>query len=135
MREIQHFLTHMNLNASASDREIEELEAALGRQLPPDYTEFLRIGNGGEGFIGDAVYAILWRCGELIEINEAYQVQQRAPGLLAFGSDGGGEGFGFDTRQIVWPVVQVPWIGMDWTTAIPLGESFTRFLKTLYGTR
>ena len=51
-----------------------------------------RRANGGEGFVGRA-YLILWPIEKLRELNDAYQVEQYAPGFLIFGSDGGGEAF------------------------------------------
>jgi hypothetical protein len=54
------------------------------------------------------------------------------PGLFLFGSNGGGEAYAFDTRENPWVVVQVPLIGMgDAASAIPLGGSFTEFLKNV----
>jgi hypothetical protein len=74
---------------------------------------------------------MLWGAEELVPLNEAYQVQKFVPGLLLFGSDGGGEAFGFDTRAGDWPIVQVPFVGMGWDVAWPMGTSFNEFLRNL----
>ena len=76
-------------------------------------------------------YLMLWRVEELAEMNTAYQVDEYAPGLLLIGSDGGGEAFAFDTRTNPWPVVKVPFVGMDLQYAEVLSPSFDAFLKTL----
>jgi hypothetical protein len=39
---------------AANDEDIGRAERALERELPIAYKEFLRIANGGEGFIGEA---------------------------------------------------------------------------------
>jgi len=106
----------------------------LKHTLPGDYVEFLKLGNGGEGFVGASEYLILWGAEELVSMNEAYEVQKYVPGLLLFGSNGGGEAYGFDTRSPEWLVVRVPFVGMDWNLAQFVSTSFTALLKRLYET-
>lgn len=105
--------------------------AELGAPLPADYVEFLKLTNGGEGFINKQAYVMLWGIEELASMNKSYEVEKYAPGLLIFGSDGGGEAYGFDTRDSQWPVVQVPFVGMDWSLAQRKGQSFGDFLERL----
>jgi hypothetical protein len=96
--------------------EIEAFERDAAISLPPEYREFLRYTNAGEGFVGPNSYAMLWKIGELLRFNREYQVQEYAPGLLLFGSSGGGEACAFDLgpgeRHAV---VAVPFVGMDLT--------------------
>ena len=84
--------------------------------------------DGGEGFIGLA-YVIFWRLGELLEMNNGYQVEKYAPGLLLFGSDGGGEAFAFDTTQKGVTIGIVPFIGMCVEEYCPIAETFLAFLN------
>jgi cell wall assembly regulator SMI1 len=118
------------LNAGASEDAIRAAVSSLGCPLPADYLEFLRQHNGGEGFLGNH-YVILWQAEELSAFNEEYEVNQYAPGLVLFGSSGGGEGYAFDTREKAMPVVQVPFIGMDLRYAKPIAASFTQALLQL----
>jgi hypothetical protein len=134
MKDIQLLLTSFNKSPGATDALIAETELRLKLKLPEDYLEFLRLMNGGEGFIGESSYAFLWGVDELATLNEAYSVRQYASGFLIFGSDGGGEAYGFDTRTTPWPVVQVPFVGMDWSAARLMGSTFDDFLQTLYNT-
>jgi hypothetical protein len=83
-----------------------------------------------EGFVGNA-YLILWRVGELLEMNKAYQVAQYAPGLFLFGSDGGCEAFAFKARSDAKTIVSVPFVGMELRLARPLGSNFKAFLEEL----
>ena len=56
-------------------------------------------------------------------------VDKLAPGLLLFGSDGGGEAFAFDARRVPMRVVSVPFIGMALADAHELGSSFSAFIQ------
>src|SRR5438270_13821026 len=91
-------LSSFNCNPPADRERVEHVEAEFGVSLPGRYKSFLAKSNGGEGFVGDA-YVMLWRAEELLELNKAYQVADYGPGLLSFGSNGGGEAFAFDMRS------------------------------------
>jgi len=129
---MDRLLANLKLNAPASAVAMEEFERQLSVKLPSEYVEFLQKNNGGEGFVGKCAYVILWAIGELAFMNQAYEVQKYVPGLLIFGSDGGGEAFGFDTRDPLWPIVQVPFVGMAWDVAELMGATFREFLERLY---
>jgi len=128
---IDRLLTNINQRGRATDTAVAAAEEELGLKLPADFVQFLKSGNGGEGFIGRK-YVIFWGVEELPSINESYEVQQCAPGLLIFASSGGGEAYGFDTRKAPWPVVRVPFIGMEWGVAEIIGRSFSEFLVCLH---
>jgi hypothetical protein len=121
-----------NGNAPAAAAQVAAAEQALKKSLPGDFREFLLLTNGGEGMIGEN-YVMLWNADELGEYNESYQVNQYATGLLLFGSDGGGEGFAFDTRMAPPTVVTVPFVGMSLKYAKPVAPTFTAFLEKLGG--
>lgn len=89
--------------------------------------------DGGEGPIGAAGYAMLWHASELPLFNTEYEVETYAPGLILFGSDGGGEAFAFDARTRKMSVVQVPFVGLDLELAQELSDSFWGFLVALGG--
>jgi SMI1 / KNR4 family (SUKH-1) len=129
---LKELLEQFKTYPPADQAEIEAFERGAAISLPPEYREFLRYANGGEGFIGPNSYAMLWKIGELLRFNREYQVQEYAPGLLLFGSSGGGEAFAFDFRfgggQAV---VSVPFVGMDLSEISPLGETFDGFLEHL----
>ncbi len=120
-----------NGNPAASPEAIRDFEESTGLKLPTDYKELLRRTNGGEGFIGEESYLILWKVEDLEEFNREYEVGDYCNGLLLVGSRGGGEAYGFDTRQTQWPVVQVPFVGMDHSLVQDIGWSFKEFLTTL----
>ena len=127
---IQAVLKDGQLNEGASSEAIQAAIAALAQSLPSDYLQFLGEHDGGEGFIGDS-YLILWKSGELATFNCEYEVEQYAPGIVLFGSDGGGEGYGFDTREATMPIVRIPFIGMDLRYATRVAENFNDLLVQL----
>jgi hypothetical protein len=130
--KIEELLKGWHLNAGATAEDLRNVEVSLEHLLPFAYENFLRMHNGGEGFIGDN-YLILWRSEELSKFNREYEVDQYAPGLLLFGSNGGGEGYAFDTRVASMSIARVPFIGMDLRYAIPvatdLNELFVQLAK------
>src|SRR4051812_43533828 len=111
MRPMTYSLTDGQLDPPADPGLVERLSSSFGVTLPSDYLDFLRQHNGGEGFIGDN-YVIFWKAEELVRFNHEYEVEKYAPGILLFGSSGGGEGYGFDTDSGAMPIVCIPFIGM-----------------------
>ena len=125
-------LREFNTNPPSDDLEANHFQEKTGIELPSDYIEFLKYANGGEGFIGENSYCMLWKLGELTELNSAYEAKEYAPGLLLFGSNGGGEAYAFDTEASPWRIVQVPFVGMSRDLIEVLAPNFNDFLKYLY---
>lgn len=115
---------------AATEAEVQSAEAALGFTLPTDYRDFLLQQDGGDGFVGEH-YLILWKASELAPFNRDYEVALYAPSFVIFASNGGGEGFAFDTRSTAFPIVQVPFIGMSHESGIPVADTFTQLLKRM----
>jgi hypothetical protein len=110
---------------------LEQYFGNFGKKLPADLRELIETSDGAEGFI-NGHYLMLWSATEIIECNKSYQVDLYAPGLLLFGSNGGGEAYAFDTRASnSMPVVRVPFIGMDLEYADVEAPTFTEFLEKL----
>lgn len=127
MQSLDKLLAKFNSNPPASDVTLRHFEVESGLRLDEGYGAFLLRSNGGEGFIGSH-YVILWRIEELLEFGKAYQVEEYAPGLFLFGSDGGGEAFAFDLRNSQSKVVSVPFVGMNLTLVDPVADDFLEFL-------
>ncbi|MEO8375757.1 MAG: SMI1/KNR4 family protein [Sphingomonas bacterium] len=109
---------------------IEAAEKEFGFNFPDDYKAFMAQHGGGEGFVGEH-YLILWGATELSAFNQEYEFPVYAPALVAFGSDGGGEAFAFDTRASPPPIVMVPFIGMSNDDAIRVADSFDALLTRM----
>lgn len=110
-------LTEGQLNGPAEISAVNGLSTRLGVALPESYINFLNKHDGGQGFIGDN-YVIFWRAEELADFNCEYDVETYAPGIILFASNGGGEGYGFDTEDAAMPIVRIPFVGMDRQSAI-----------------
>ncbi|HEX4383954.1 MAG TPA: SMI1/KNR4 family protein [Myxococcales bacterium] len=114
----------------AGPEAIQAVESALGIDLPADYVDLIGTINGGEGLVGNQ-YLMLWRIDDLLSFNKEYEVEQYAPGLLLFGSNGGGEAYAFDLRSDSQQVVNVPFIGMDLKHIIVVAQTFLSFIDGL----
>lgn len=123
-------LTEGELGPPADPGVVERLPSTLGVALPRDYLDFLLQHNGGEGFIGGN-YIVIWKAEALADFNREYEVGKYAPGLFLFGSDGGGEGYGFDTQSEAMPIVRVPFIGMSRDDAELVATNFPDLFTNL----
>ena len=75
---------------------------------------------------------MLWKLEELEEFNRDYEVREYLSDVLLFGSDGGGEAFGFlTTDRPNWEVVKVPFIGMSPELCEKVAGSFSEFMTSL----
>ncbi len=130
-RPLEIILEKFDSNGSSPLESMENLERHFGFPMPADYRDFMSTRDGGEGFVQDQ-YLILWRAGELIEFNRDYEVEIYAPGLVFFGSNGGGEAFAFDARPGENMKIRiVPFIGMSLAAAKPVADNFEIFLIRL----
>jgi hypothetical protein len=128
--QIKVLLSQFELNKPALKIEIDKVEELLRARFPQEYYDFLTIANGGEGSIGES-YLVLWKVEDLIELNDAYGVEEFAPGLLIFGSDGGDTAYCIDNTNEIQPFVQVPFIGMDLSEVQGCSSDFKGFLNFL----
>jgi hypothetical protein len=117
-------------NSPAHRAEIERVQENLRFRLPTSYVQFMLGKNGGEGFVGQS-YLVLWKMEELISKNIVYHVAEFVPELFLFGSNGGGEAFGFDTRSEVCEIVSIPFVAMDLHDAKIVAADFAAFLAKL----
>lgn len=129
--KLDQLLSRFNGNPPVDPAELAKFEGSTHLKLPDAYVQFLHKSNGGEGFVG-GTYVIFWPIEMLDEMNVAYEVDQYAPGLFLFGSDGGGEGFAFDHRDASMPIVSVPFVGMELRVARRIAQSFAEFLEELW---
>lgn len=92
----------------------------------------MRRCDGGEAEFGES-WLRLWPIGSLVQHNEGYKTEEFAPGFTFFGSNGGGEAYGWDWRQISGSLyVVIPFISPDPDAAVPCGDTFEAFLTTLF---
>jgi hypothetical protein len=128
--EISKWLKGFVKNPAATPEVIDQATSTLGVALPTDYLEIFRHMNGGEGFVG-ASYLRFYPIEKVAPLNQAYAVEEFAPGLLIFGSSGGGEAFAFDTRTTPLTIVEIPFIPMDFGYLEQHGSTLKEFLDSL----
>jgi hypothetical protein len=107
---------------------VAEPSGELLARLPEDYLAAVAEFGGREGFLGET-YLRLYRLQELVALNVAYQVPTLLPEVIIFGSNGGGEAFGFALDE--GDVLQVPFIPLCADCAERLARSFTEFVRSL----
>jgi len=122
-----NFWNNFIADEPASSTDITAVEEEFRIKLPEEYKTFLLRSNGGEGTIGKRA-VILWQIQDLKQFNLDYDASTHIPGLLLFGSNGGGEGYAFDTRTMPLQIVQVPFVGMSLDHAVPVARTFNDFL-------
>lgn len=118
-------------NPGVSLTDLAEVEKSIGFDLPDDYKQFLLKMDGGEGFIGDGSYLILWSANELAGFNVEYESASYCPKVLLIGSNGGGEAFGIDIENGELHYVQVPFVGMSRSLIEVVSPTFEGFLRSL----
>jgi hypothetical protein len=104
-------------------------EQALDVAFPPDLREALLAVNGGEAFVADGAYLMLWAPDELAESNTDYEAPEMAPGYVLIGSSGGGEAYAI--ARGTGAFVTMPILPLDGREAEPLGDTFLDFLEAL----
>src|SRR3954454_11385344 len=83
----------------ASEQDIAALIAASPAPLPADYIDLLRLSDGGTARLsGYPTYVRVWSARTAVADNRDYEVQERLPGFIGFGDNGGPDMVGFDTR-------------------------------------
>ncbi len=67
-----------------------------GIPLLEDYLTFMHSHNGGEGCVGKNLYVHLYSLEELLQINIDYEISTYFPDCCIFGTNLGGDLYGFD---------------------------------------
>ena len=101
-------------------------------ELPTEYIDLLRFGDGGEGPVAlPPLYFMLYPAADAAELNTTPNQQELYPGLFVFGSNGGLESIAFDTRAArPWPVVMYdPVAGVE--SAIVIAKDMAAFVAAI----
>jgi hypothetical protein len=92
--------------------------------IPAEYEPFLATHGAFEGFTsgdGQPGYVALWCLEEIPGNNSDIEIQEYAPGFLAFVRNSGGEVLAFDAAGAVFAL---PLVGMEPSCAIKVVDSF-----------
>lgn len=128
---LRKMLRSPKVSGGASEERLQKLMADIGYRLPEDYLDFMRQWNGYNGDVGQKGSVDIWPAEEIQPSNEANRFREWVPGLVLFGSDGGGEFYAFDMRGKDPKVVMVTMIPLNLENAVEAGSSFLDFLERL----
>ncbi len=117
-----------SLNPKEGEKLIKDIENRFDVKLPQDYIDYMIENNGYVGIINED-YVDIWELESITLQNERYDSEEFYPGLVLFGSDGGGEAYAFDKNNNM-NIVDVPFIG-DENDIIVVSKSFNEFLEKL----
>lgn len=129
--KIKKLLKGMNLSSPTSRDVLADVESKLGIKLPDQYVIFMMESNGAEGNVGGS-YLAIWPAEQILQLNDEYAVNDFTPGLVYFGSDGGGMAYAFDNRLENVPIVKFPFESIYIEDAELCGNTFVEFLQYLY---
>lgn len=120
-------IENLDVGKGADDKTIAEVEKTFNFKFPSDFLTFLKNTDGAEGPIGKNGYISLWSLKQMVVLNDEYFVNKYKPNLMLFGTDGGGEGFGYNKDDS--SIVQIPLIGIGTDPYINISYSFTDFIE------
>jgi len=130
--QFENYLDNLKLKPPTYIEQIRQIESELGVSFPDNYSDFFLYSNGYEGNIGNNSYVVIWEVEKLIPFNKGYKVEEFAPNLILFGSDGGDIAYAFDKTNNSVTIVETPFIGMGLEELKLLGNNFIEFLNYLY---
>ncbi|AGF55940.1 hypothetical protein B0P06_005804 [Clostridium saccharoperbutylacetonicum] len=128
--EYKIYLDSFNTNEKIDITRILEVEKELKVKFPADYVDFMEKFNGGEGSVGKE-YLIMYKINEIIEVNDDCEVSEYVPGIILFGSNGGGEYFAFDYRESEIKYIIIPSM-LDYDDIIIQSVTLKGLFKRLY---
>jgi hypothetical protein len=130
--QMKRLTEKMKSRPQATEEGIEDAETELGIIFPEEYREFMLESNGAIGCIGENSYLNIWAIENIAQYNADYEVNEYNPGLVYFGSSGGGLAYAFDKRKKGTPIVSVPFQSIDLIQLEQIADTFTGFLQHLY---
>ena len=119
-KNIINLVSKMDLNKSADEKEIMEVENRIGVKLPIQYKEFMLYSNGAEGELGENSYLVIWPIEEIISL------------ILYFGSDGGDIAYAFDIRNENISIIEIPFESIHIEDAQLCAYDFNDFIEKMY---
>ncbi len=118
-------VVHAIVHSVQANKKVRRMMAI---ELPEEYKRYLVTGLTEGGLAVDPGWYQLWPLDRVAEYNKGYQIEEFAPGFLAFGSSGGGEIFAFDAQHRIY---MIPAIGMSPEEAELVAETWQDFERAI----
>ena len=100
--------------------------------LPADLRAFLERHDGGRGTVGTRRRpVVLWSAEQVVREAESQEVSLATPGLLLFGTDGGGLGYGYLGRLRAHRYGRIPLIAAGVHEFEALADSLDELLQII----
>jgi hypothetical protein len=110
---------------------IEEVENKINFSLPEDYKFYATNYLENESFVGNE-FVRLWDFNEILEINIEYEIIKNLKNTIAIGGNGSSEFIAIENLENgECRIVLSPFIDLDKTFHIEIGNSFTDFFERL----
>ena len=110
---------------------IEEVENKINFSLPDDYKFYVENFIDNESFIGNE-FVQLWDFNEILKLNSEYKIVENLKNTIAIGGNGSSEFIAIEfLKSNEYRIVLSPFIDLDNTYHIEIGNSFTNFLERL----
>lgn len=126
------FIKSLTLGHGIPINSVKSIERELGISFPEGYVDFVTFSNGATGSIGEYEYIDIWAVEELMTRNRGYGVEEFSPGLLLFGSNGGGLGYAFDFREKKVSFIEIHFMDLGTNDYCFCGHTFLDFLDHIY---
>jgi hypothetical protein len=111
---------------------LQSLRRSASVELPSEYIDLLRHGNGGRGPLAlPPLYFTLDRAEDAAALNGSEEYRELYPGYYTFGGNGGLESIAFDVRGAPpWPVVMYdPVAGVE--SAVVIAADMASFIAAI----
>ena len=110
---------------------IKEVENKINFSLPQDYKFYADNFVENESFIGNE-FIRLWDFNEILKINSEYEILENLKNTIAIGGNGNSGFIAIEfLKSMEYRIILSPFIDLDETFHIEIGNSFTDFFKRL----
>ncbi len=110
---------------------IEEVENKINFSLPEDYKFYAENYIENESFVGNE-FVRLWDFNKILEINSEFEIIENLKNTIAIGVNGSSEFIAIENLENgEYRIVLSPFIDLDKTYHIKIGNSFTDFFERL----
>ncbi|SDX67752.1 SMI1/KNR4 family protein [Flavobacterium degerlachei] len=110
---------------------IKEVESKINFSLPEDYKFYAENFVENESFIGNE-FIRLWDFNEILKINSEYEILENLKNTIAIGGNGNSEFIAIEfLKSMEYRIILSPFIDLDETYHIEIGNSFTDFFERL----
>ena len=110
---------------------IKEVENKINFSLPEDYKFYAENFVENESFIGNE-FIRLWDFNEILKINSEYEILENLKNTIAIGGNGNSEFIAIEfLKSMEYRIILSPFIDLDETYHIEIGNSFTDFFERL----